>query len=69
MLAPWHKNLKAKQLRYSGNAIIEAYLTDLKNTGLYGRSEGEVSERLVSRGIEDAIQKGVISRRTNHGES
>ena len=59
------KKLKAKQLRYSGNRIIEQYLEDLVDTGLFGRSAGEATERLVSQGIERAIANNTIKRRNN----
>jgi hypothetical protein len=59
------KKLKAKQLRYSGNRVIEEYLFDLVDTGLYGRSPGEAAERLVSQGIERAIANNTIKRRVN----
>lgn len=51
------------QERFSGNRLIRAYLEDLAHTGLYGRTAGEAAERLVSQGIERAIERGVIARR------
>ena len=58
------KKLKAKQMRYSGNRLIEQYLWDLVNTGLFGRSPGEAAERLVSQGIERAIGDNMIKKRS-----
>jgi len=51
------------QERFSGNRLIRAYLQDLVQTGLYGRTAGEAAERLVSQGIQRAIEQGTISRR------
>jgi hypothetical protein len=62
---PRPKNaLGTVQERFSGNRIIRAYLEDLVKTGLYGRSRGEVAERMVSQGIERLIKRGTITRRT-----
>ncbi len=63
-MARSHNPLKAKQLRYSGNEIVEAYLEEIVLTGLFGRTPGEVAERLVSQGIERLIREGTIKRRT-----
>ncbi len=54
--------LGSVQLRFSGNHLIEQYLTALVQTGLYGRSPGEAAERLVSQSIEKLVQQGVIHR-------
>jgi hypothetical protein len=51
------------QERFSGNRLIRGYLQDLVHTGLYGRTSGEVAERLVSQGIQHAIAQGTIQRR------
>jgi hypothetical protein len=51
------------QERFSGNWLIRAYLQDLVQTGLYGRTPGEAAERLVSQRIQRAIEQGIISRR------
>ncbi len=55
------------QERFSGNRIIRAYLEDLVTTGLYGRSAGEAAERLVSQGIQRAIEQGTIAKRSDSG--
>jgi hypothetical protein len=49
--------------RFSGNRMIRAYLNDLAQTGLYGRTPSEAAERLVSEGIQRAIERGTITRR------
>jgi hypothetical protein len=55
--------LGTRQIRFSGNRLIEAYLADLTGTGLYGRTPSETAERLVSQGIQRAISDGTIERR------
>lgn len=55
--------LKYKQLKYPGNSRIEEYLSDLVNTGLFGSTPSEAAGRLVSQGIDRAIQDGTIARR------
>lgn len=52
------------QLRFSGNRLISAYLGDLVNSGLYGRTPSEAIERLVSQGIERLIGTGALRRRS-----
>jgi len=52
------------QERFSGNRLIREYLEDLVRTGFYGRSPGEAAERLISQGIQRAIEQGVIARRS-----
>jgi hypothetical protein len=39
---------------------IEAYLVALMRTGLYGHGVPDTCERLVCRGIEAAIARGII---------
>jgi hypothetical protein len=55
--------------RFSGNRLIRAYLQDLVATGLYGRSPPEAAERLVSQGIQRAIEQGTIARRASSDDS
>lgn len=40
---------------------IEAYLRELMRTGFYGHGVPDTCERLICRGIEAAIAKGIIS--------
>ena len=42
---------------------VQCYLNDMVISGLYGGSLQEVCERLVFRGIEDSIVRGIIRRR------
>jgi hypothetical protein len=57
------KALRAKKINFSGTQMTWDYLTDLMNTGNFGRSPGEAAERLVSQGVEDAIARQKIPRR------
>jgi hypothetical protein len=57
--------LTARQLKYSGNRLIEEYLAELVKTGLYGRTPAEAAERLVSQGIERLIKEGTLARKTD----
>lgn len=38
------------------------YLDDLVETGLYGSTRSEVATRLVTRGLEVVIERGVVER-------
>jgi hypothetical protein len=60
-----HNALTARQLKYSGNRIVEQYLVELVKTGLYGRTPGEAAERLISQGIERLIKEGTLTRKTD----
>ena len=40
---------------------VAAYLDDLVQTGLYGKSRSEAAERLVTRGIEALISEGTLA--------
>ena len=55
--------LTARQLKYSGNSIVQEYLAELVKTGLYGRTPGEAAERLISQGIERLIKEGTLTRK------
>lgn len=41
---------------------VAAYLDDLVQTGLYGKSRSEAAERLVTRGIEALISEGTLAK-------
>jgi len=43
--------------------IVKDYLRAMLNSGLYGDSLAEVSNRLICEGIQRAIISGVIPRR------
>ena len=40
---------------------VAAYLDELVQTGLYGKSRSEAAERLVTRGIEALISEGTLA--------
>lgn len=42
---------------------IRDYLFGLVATGLYGKNPADAAERLVARGIEQAISEGTIAKR------
>ena len=54
----------AKKLECRLAPINRAYLRDLAKIGSYGRGEAGVMRRLVENGICDAIEKGVILKRS-----
>ena len=41
---------------------VAAYLDELVQTGLYGKSRSEAAERLVTREIEALISEGTLSK-------
>ena len=43
---------------------VAAYLDDLVQTGLYGKSRSEAAERLVTREIEALISEGTLTKPT-----
>jgi hypothetical protein len=57
--------LKTVQLRLSTTTAVLEYLKCLVSSGLYGPNHCEAAERLLTRGIEQLIQEGVIER---HGD-
>jgi len=44
----------------STTPAVAAYLDDLVQTGLYGKTPSEAAERLVSRGLERLIHEGKL---------
>ena len=51
------------QITLSTTPTIRDYLSALVSTGLYGKNPAEAAERLVSKGIEQAISAGTIMKR------
>jgi len=43
--------------------MVEWYLKDLVDSGLFGKNVAEAAERLVGRGVEALIHEGTLSRR------
>jgi len=56
--------IETKSIQVSLTAGVRAYLSDLLQTHLYGKSHSTVAERLIERGIQAEIEKGTIQRRT-----
>lgn len=54
---------KTQQVRFKATPMMRLYLEDIRQTGLYGSTEGEVAERLVSQGIAKLIEQTVIALR------
>jgi hypothetical protein len=44
--------------------IIRAYLRDLSKVGAYGRGESGVMRRLIENGVREALERGIISKRS-----
>jgi hypothetical protein len=47
-----------KTVTISTTPQVWKYLGQLVSKGIYGKTEAEVAERLVSKGIDDLIDKG-----------
>jgi hypothetical protein len=43
--------------------MVQGYLEDLVNSGLFGKNVAEAAERLVGRGVEALIREGTLHRR------
>jgi hypothetical protein len=43
--------------------VIRAYLSELVETGTYGRSSADVMRRFIENGIRRALESGVIIRK------
>lgn len=57
-----------KPVKLTVTPKLWAYLGDLKREEGYGNSRGEVALRLVWRGIEDLVARGVLTRRAGQHE-
>jgi hypothetical protein len=44
--------------------ISRAYLRELAKVGVYGRGESAVMRRLVEDGIRNALEKGIIEKKS-----
>jgi hypothetical protein len=55
-------NLKTVQVTVSTTPPVNSYLEELVLGGLYGKNPAEAAERLMTRGIEDLISRGVLKR-------
>lgn len=59
----------SKPVKFRATPGIRAYLEDIRATDLYGATESEVAQRLVTQGIALLIQQGVIKRRGSESET
>lgn len=46
------------------SSISRAYLRDLARLGIYGTGEQAVARRLVENGLADAVEKGLIAKKS-----
>lgn len=51
------------ELTVSTNPLIQSYLQDLVDTGMYGNGEPEAAERLIVSTVEQLIEAGKLKRR------
>lgn len=54
--------LKTRIIKVSGNRILEYYLQRAVETGLYGNNSTAAAGVLLSRAIEDLVERGIIER-------
>lgn len=50
------------QITVSTTPAIRDYLSALVTTGLYGKNPADAAERLLAKGIEQAISAGTITK-------
>jgi hypothetical protein len=55
---------KTVQRRFTATPMVQAYISDIVKTGLFGNKPSEVTARLVAMSIARLIQEGAITRRT-----
>jgi hypothetical protein len=61
---PRQKNrLPTWELTISSNPVIQGYLQELVDTGMYGNNEAEAAERLLVRAIDILVESGKIQPR------
>lgn len=56
-------------IKISTTPMIKKYLRSLVKTGLYGKTEAEVADRLLAEGIKDLIGEGFLSKLTEEANS
>jgi hypothetical protein len=56
--------VKTVQITVSTTPLAHGYLFALVNTGLYGKNPAEAAERLIAKGVENALASGIILRET-----
>lgn len=58
---------KQDTIRITVNPMIRAYLEQLRLTGLYGNDHAQAALKLVTAGIERAIEARVVERLRSQG--
>lgn len=56
---------KSNTVRITINPMVRLYIDDLLASGLYGSTDGEAAKKLVIDGIESAIERRLIEKRTS----
>lgn len=54
--------LETVSIKVSGNLLLEHYLEQLVETGFYGNNPTEAAGILLSRAIEDLVDKGKLEK-------
>ena len=52
------------EVRIRTTSQVASYLDGLAATGLFGKTRAEAAERLITRGIEAALQQGLVKADT-----
>lgn len=60
--------LPSEQLRITTTRSVLGYLDELVLTGLYGRSRPEAAERLLTRSLEELIDSGTLTRKSESSD-
>ena len=50
-------------VKVSTTPLAAAYLDELVATGLYGKTQPEAAERLITRSLEALVESGVLKRK------
>lgn len=61
-MARRQNSIATVHLTISTTVGVKSYLTALVETGLYGKTEAEAAERMISQGVERALVSGTIPR-------
>ena len=54
--------VKTVMITVSTTPQVHRYLSELVNSGLFGKNPAEAAERLISRGIEQSMAEGRLLR-------
>ena len=61
--------LPSVQITVSTTPTVRDYLSALVATGLYGKNPADAAERLLAKGIEQAISAGTIMKHSTQKSS